>query len=99
MECVDVSWTRVAKIYWLIIWRGLLFAILGTLLVGFLLPVILSPFGVSERVFVWIARAIGALIGIGVGIIVTKMVFDKMFSDFEVVLVKPGSRTDQSDTQ
>jgi hypothetical protein len=59
LECVEVSWVRIAKIYWLIVWRGILFGVLGTLLAGFLLPVIFSPFDVSEGVFVWSARVIG----------------------------------------
>lgn len=93
MEQVEVTWIRIARIYWLVLWRGMLFGILGTLVAGFLLPVILSPFHVSEVVFVWSARAIGALIGIVVGIVVFRMLFDKVFTDFEVVLVRPGGKT------
>ena len=99
MEQVEVTWARIAKIYWLVLWRGMLFGILATLIAGFLLPVILSPFDVSEVVFVWSARVIGAVIGVIVGMVVFKMLFDKMFTDFEVVLVRPGSQSKQIDAQ
>ena len=99
MEQVEVSWTRIAKIYWLVLWRGMLFGVLGTLIAGFLLPVVLSPFDVSEVVFVWSARVVGALIGVIVGMVVFRMLFDKMFTDFEVVLVRPGSQNNQIGAQ
>lgn len=99
MERVEVSWTRVAKVYWLVLWRGMLFSFLGALIAGLILPFILSPFGASDFLLVWTARAIGALIGVIVGMAVFRMLFDKMFSDFEVVLVKPGSQTDTIDPQ
>ena len=99
LEQVEVSWTRIAKIYWLVLWRGMLFGVLGTLIAGFLLPVVLSPFDVSEVVFVWSARVVGALIGVIVGMVVFRMLFDKMFTDFEVVLVRPGSQNNQIGAQ
>ncbi len=99
MEQVEVSWIRIAKIYWLVFWRGAIFLVLSTLIAGFFLRVILSPFDVSEFAFVWIARVIGALIGVTVAMVVFRMIFDKMFTDFEVVLVRPGSKTNQLDTE
>ena len=77
----------------------MLIGILATLIAGFLLPVILSPFNVSEVVFVWSARVIGTVVGIIVGMVVFKMLFDKMFTDFEVALVRPGNKSEQIDAQ
>ena len=98
MEQVDVTWIRVVKIYWLIFWRGMLLVILSTLLAGFVLPILLIPFHIPETVYIWIARVIGAAIGAVVGIFVIKMLFEKSFSDFELVLVKPGSQAVPSDS-
>ena len=78
MNEVDVSWGRAIKVWWSLVWRGLLFGGIA----GFIAGLIMALAGAGEH-----AGIAGGLSGIPVGVWVIKTVIGSEYSDFRIVLV------------
>ncbi len=85
MEILEVTWLHATKIWWSLLWRGIFYVLLITLPVGFALGVIAAVLNITEQAQPYF-QLIGGLIGIPVGIWVIKIVLEKQFSDFQIVL-------------
>lgn len=87
MEELEITWLRATKIWWSLIWRGLLYGLLFGILISIPLSMATAALGLdqvqAERVIQNITGACGLLLGIWV----LKIVLGKKYSDFRIVLV------------
>lgn len=87
---LEITWKRVARIWWSYLWRNLL-AIVAAMffggIVGFFLGFALGIFGVPTKTIQMITAPIGAIIGLGISIIPLRMIIGKDFGDFRLILV------------
>lgn len=86
MEIVAVTWMRACKVWWSLLWRGLLFGLLGGGLVGFILGFLLGIFRVNPETIKSVCTIAGYIISVPIGIAVTKLVLSNRYSDFQIVL-------------
>ena len=89
---VQVTWARAIKVWWSLMWRGLLFGALAGGVVGAILGAILTISGVDLRTIRMIGQIAGMILGIPVGVAVTKFVLTKRFSDFTIALIEEQLR-------
>lgn len=90
MEKLDITWKRAIKVWWALLWRGILFTLLITFPIGIVIGVIAASMGEVEHVRIY-GRLVGMILGIPIGIWVVKIVLNKQFSDFQIVLL-PSNR-------
>ncbi len=82
MQEVELTWGRVGKVWWSLVWRGVLFGGLAGFVAGFIVGLLGgTPIHVSLA---------GLIVGIPIGIWVVKMVFAISYSDFRLALVSLG---------
>ncbi|MEJ2760865.1 MAG: hypothetical protein P8126_04835 [Gammaproteobacteria bacterium] len=91
MEKLDATWKRAIKVWWALLWRGILFTLLITFPIGIVIGVIGAIMGEAEHVRIY-SRLAGMILGIPIGIWVVKIVLNKQFSDFQIVLL-PSNRS------
>ncbi|HKI61917.1 MAG TPA: hypothetical protein VKA31_06450, partial [Mariprofundaceae bacterium] len=84
---IEITWGRALKIWWSLVWRGVLFGMLGGAVVGF----VVGALGVSPKD----TTLIGMIIGVPIGIWVVKNVVGKSYSDFRLVLVSCADEINQ----
>ena len=84
---VEVTWARAAKVWWSLLWRGLLFGGLAGVVVGFVIGVILGAVGTPVQVITGVATWAALLVAIPIGIWVVRAVLRKSWSDFQITLV------------
>jgi hypothetical protein len=89
--CLEVTWARAAKVWWSFMWRTVIFAAFAGGLLGFVVGAILGAGGASNQTITGTVTWLGLLIGIPIGIWVTRMVLRKSWSDFRIALV-PNDR-------
>lgn len=85
---VEVTWKRALKVWWSLMWRGLLFGFLAGAALGMLTGVILAMAGATSETVMLVGRIEGVMVGVLVGIAVTKHVLGKRFSEFRIALVQ-----------
>ena len=87
MTELEITWARTTRIWWSLVWRGLLFGFLSGFVAGF----IVGFLGGMLRLDPQIARALGILaaliVGIPVGLWIVKNVLGKKFKGFRIALV------------
>ena len=49
VKFVELTWGRVVKVWWSLIWRGLLFGFLGGFIIGFIIAFILTMLRVDQN--------------------------------------------------
>lgn len=86
MNNIELTWWRVTKIYWAIIWRTFLFSFIIIIPVTFLFGMISAAFGVTEQITPYF-QFIAGLIGIPVAIWATRTALLKQYSDFRIVFL------------
>jgi hypothetical protein len=94
---LEITWKRVIRIAWLLLWRGAVGgAVIGAVIggvVGFIIGFIDALMGVPRDVSLSIIRISGAIVGSLVGLVwtcvVVRMALRKQFSDFRLALVPP----------
>ena len=84
---VEVTWARAAKVWWSLLWRGLLFGGIAGVVVGFITGVILGAVGTSVQMIRGVATWAAVLVAIPIGIWVVRAVLPKSWSDFQITLV------------
>jgi hypothetical protein len=87
MQELEITWQRVARIWWLIVWR----AALGGGILGFILGAII---GFIEGSIGWSMGTIqassgiaGMLVSLGWAVVVVKMALRKKYIDFRLALI------------
>lgn len=88
VEFVQVTWMRAFKVWWSLLWRGMLFGFLAGAGVGFILGFILGLVRVEQGVIKDVCTVAGYIVSIPVGIAVTKFVLNRRYSDFRIALVR-----------
>lgn len=88
---LEVTWKRTTKIWWAYLWRNLL-AIVASVaigaIIGGIIGFILGTMGVSVETIKVVTMPIGFVIGLIISIIPLKMILNKDFGEFRLVLVK-----------
>jgi len=87
LNFVEVTWQRALKVWWSLIWRGLLFTFLATGAVGLAIGFIMELIKLNPEVIRTVCIIAGYVVCIPVGIIVTKSILNKHYSDFKIVLI------------
>jgi hypothetical protein len=91
MNELEITWSRVIKIWWLLIWRGLLGSTLLGGIVGFIIGfangIIKAATGVPIPGANLIITVAGVCIGLIWGLAVTRMALRKKYADFRIALV------------
>jgi hypothetical protein len=87
VKIVEVTWERAFKVWWSLMWRGMLFGFLGGFVISFVLGSVMTIAGLSPETIQGVCRIAGAIVGIPIGIAVTKIVLKKKYSDFKVALI------------
>jgi hypothetical protein len=88
---MDVTWSRAAKVWWSLAWRGVLFGGTAGFLAGFVVGFVMWSPGAPRRLLTTMEYLAGALVGIPVGIWVVRNVLKKSWSDFRIALVPKTS--------
>ncbi|MEX1024114.1 MAG: hypothetical protein WD226_03465 [Planctomycetota bacterium] len=87
MEQLEVTWGRTLIVWWSFVWRADVFSAIVGMVLGFVGGVVVVLMGKSE----W-GALVGAVLGylgsIPVSICVMKIILEKRFNKFTVVLVK-----------
>jgi len=88
VKFAELTWTRAFKVWWSLVWRGMLFGFLAGGIAGAIIGFIMGGLGVNPDIIATSTRIAGMIIGIPIGIAVTKIVLKKQYSDFRIALVK-----------
>lgn len=88
MKFVEVTWKRALKVWWSLMWRGLLFGFLGGAIVGFILGFIMGIARVDPNTIKAVCQIAGYIVSLLIGIAVTKIVLKKRYSDFRIALIE-----------
>lgn len=88
---LEVTWKRALRVWWSYIWRSLIAIILGlvvAIIVGVFLGLIMGVMGSSEQLTSYVSNGFGFLIGLATSIIPIKLILNKSFGEFRLVLVR-----------
>lgn len=88
MKELQVTWVRAIEVWWAMCWRGIVYAMLPAFLLGAVAGIVLAvnkiPIEPHERKL----QLAGAAIGVFAGIWIVKVILNKTYSGFRIVLVK-----------
>lgn len=88
VEFVQVTWMRAFKVWWSLLWRGvLLFVFLAGAGAGLIIGFFMGLFRVHPETVKNVCTVAGYIVSIPVGIAVTKWVLQKHYSDFRIALI------------
>ncbi len=87
MELLDCSKRRILAIWWLLVWRSLVFGFLVGFAVGFVIGLVLGLLRVSSQTIDAISSIAGFCVGLAVTFWVLRSALRKRFRDFRIVLV------------
>ena len=88
---LEVTWKRATKVWWSYVWRNLIAVVAAFLisgLIGAVLGFVLSLTGMPLQTIQMICAPIGLILGILVSIIPMKMILNKEFGNFRLVIVE-----------
>ena len=86
MEQLEVTWWRAAKIWWSLVWRGMFYVSVITFSLGIIIGLLAAALGLTEYIRPY-AEVVGFIVSIPVGIWVVKIVMEKHYADFRIVLM------------
>ena len=88
---LDATWAIATRVWWAYFWRNI-FAIMGGMIIGGIfggmMGFILAMVGVPPETTVLVVTPIGFVIGILISIVPIKMILNKNFGAFRLVLVE-----------
>lgn len=87
MQELKMTWERVARVWWLIAWRGLLGGWILAVVLAFLIGEAGGHLGFDFSTVAAIATTLSSLAGLTWGLLVVKMALKKNYSDFRLALV------------
>lgn len=86
MRIIEVTWSMAFRVWWSFFWRAMLFSILGSFGIGFVLGIFGAVLGIKP-----VTGALSIILGMVFGFVVTfwamKKVLYKRFSEFSVVCI------------
>jgi hypothetical protein len=83
---LEVTWQRVARIWWLIVWRAMLGGLLIGVILGFIIGFIEGLIGLSLQTISISGAVAGWLGGLPWGLVVVRMALRKRYNDFRLAL-------------
>lgn len=87
MTEVEITWGKVAKVWWSFVWRSILYGLLAGIVPGFIIGLIGAIAHIDKSITLPLCLIAGSLIGISVGLWVTKKVLQNKYKDFRIALV------------
>ena len=81
---VEVTWGKTIKFWWAWMWRAMLLALAGGLLIGVLFGIISALLGIQAPI---LSGILSFLVGIFSSFYMLKKVLNKDFGDFRIVLI------------
>ena len=87
MHELEITWERVARVWWLIAWRGLLGGWIPAVVLAFLMGEAGGWLGLDFPTTAAIATALSWLAGLAWGLVVVKMALKKHYQEFRLALV------------
>lgn len=92
MEELEITISRVIRIWWSLVWRMGLYSAVAGFLVGLPLGMVLAAWGMGpERISIY-GQFAGILVSIPVGIWVVHIILNKQFAGFRLALL-PSAET------
>jgi len=88
---LEVTWKRATKVWWSYLWRNLIalvFAMIIAAIMGAILGFVLGSVGASTETIQIVAMPIGVITGILMSIVPVKMILNKDFGEFRLVLIQ-----------
>ena len=90
MQELEATWSRAVRVWWLIIWRGVIGAAILGGVIGFIIGFVGALLGLPSSAIGLTASLSGGVIGIVWMIIVVRMALRKQYSEFRLALVPHG---------
>ena len=87
MQELEITWERVISVWWLIVWRSVVGAVSIGFVVGFIIGAIMGAAGVPLETIQSVSTVVGLCIGLGWGMVVTRMALQKHYKGFRLALV------------
>jgi hypothetical protein len=88
MNELEITWPRVVRVWWLLLWRGLLGGVVLGALAGFLIGFGGVNFGAwTVQTITAVASGAGYLVGLVWALIVVRMALKKRYSEFRLALL------------
>jgi len=87
---LEITWSRVIRIWWSYLWRNLLCIVIGMLLgmvFGFIVGFIMGAMGFSPRAIMFVTAPIGFVLGLGLSVVPMKLILGKDYGEFRLVLL------------
>lgn len=84
------KWGVVARVWWLIFWRGTAISIAAGTVVGFIVGLISKLLGLDPGLKTAIIAVAGATLGLLGGLLAVSMALRKRYRGFRLVIVKDG---------
>ncbi|MFH1578291.1 MAG: hypothetical protein ABIC18_04405 [Candidatus Omnitrophota bacterium] len=88
IEFVQITWLRAFKVWWSLLWRGVVFGILAGGATGFILGIFMGLARVDSETIKSTCAVVAYIVSVPVGIMVTKFVLKNHYSDFRIALIK-----------
>lgn len=90
MQELEVTWGRVASVWWLIAWRAVLGGIVFGFVVGFVGGFLGGAIGAAPDKVETIVTALAVPAGLAWGVVVVRMALRKRYRGFRLALVSEG---------
>ena len=87
MQDLDLTWKRVIAVWWLILWRGGVGALLLTVVLGALTALAGIILRWPPQTTQLITAMLGILAAVAVGLLAVRMALRKRYSDFRLAIV------------
>jgi hypothetical protein len=87
MQQLAITWPRVTRIWWLIVWRVAVGGALIGAVVGFVIGFIEAVMGYSRATITVHTGIAGWMVGMAWSLVVVRMALRKTYSDFQLLLV------------
>ena len=87
MQEREITWKRVASVWWLIAWRGLLGGWILAVVLAFLIGEAGGRLGLDFPTVAAVATALSWLAGLAWGLLVVQMALKKNYKEFRLALV------------
>ena len=87
MQELEITWERTARVWWLVVWRGLLGGWILAVALAFLIGEAGGRLGLDFPTVAAVATTLSWLAGLAWGFFVVKMALKKKYEDFRLALV------------
>jgi hypothetical protein len=88
MKEVEITWARVASVWWLIVWRGLVGGWILAIIIAFFIGEAGGRLQIPFPVVAAVGTALAWTAGLSWGFFVVKMALEKTYKEFRLALVK-----------